>query len=66
MRIARQAVLVSAVVPDASFAEKIEPRAMHHFGVRDADPAAGLLVRQPDWATNDWKPRTRSSPHDTE
>ena len=34
MRIARQAVLVSAVVPDPSFAEKIETRAMHHFGIR--------------------------------
>src|SRR5262252_2526424 len=33
MRIARQAVLVSAVVPDPRFAEKIETRAMHHFGV---------------------------------
>src|SRR6516165_2158991 len=34
MRIARQAVLVSAVVPDPSFAEKNETRAMHHFGIR--------------------------------
>ena len=33
MRIARQAVLVSAV-PDPCFAEKIETCAMHHFGVR--------------------------------
>src|SRR5215831_239949 len=34
MRIARQARLVSSVVPDPRFAEKIETRAMHHFGVR--------------------------------
>ena len=34
MRIARQAVLVSAVVPDSGFAEEIETRAMHHFGIR--------------------------------
>src|SRR5215471_9792793 len=34
MWIARPAVLVSTVVPDLRFAEKIETRAMHHFGVR--------------------------------
>jgi hypothetical protein len=34
MRIARQAVLVSAVVPDPRFAEKIETRAMHDFRIR--------------------------------
>ena len=32
--LAKQAVLVSAVVPDPSFAEKIETCAMHNFGVR--------------------------------
>src|SRR5215471_5213274 len=34
MRIARQAVLVTAVVPDPSFAEKIETCAMHYFRIR--------------------------------
>jgi len=34
IRLAKQAVLVSAVVPDPSFAEKIETCAMHNFGVR--------------------------------
>ena len=32
--LAKQSVLVFAVVPDPSFAEKIETRAMHNFGIR--------------------------------
>jgi hypothetical protein len=34
IRLAEQTVLVSAVVPDPSFAEKIETRAMYNFGVQ--------------------------------
>jgi hypothetical protein len=34
IRLAKQSVLVSTVVPDPSFAEKIETRAMHNFGIR--------------------------------
>src|SRR5215831_1426567 len=32
--VAKQSVLVAAVVPDPSFTEKIETRAMHNFGIR--------------------------------
>jgi hypothetical protein len=34
IQLAKQSVLVSVVVPDPSFAEKIETRAMHNFGIR--------------------------------
>ena len=34
IRFAKQSVLLSVVVPDPSFAEKIETRVMHNFGIR--------------------------------